>query len=72
MLDEWPWIQPFIEIEWQEIQLIKKYSEALWFDYNAWIFWAVDQLYYLELWIEPKILNTTPEITFQNPPKKYI
>jgi len=64
MLDEWPGLKTFIEIEWADNVLVHKYSEKLGFNLSEWIFWAVYQLYFLELWIEPKIINSTPEITF--------
>jgi hypothetical protein len=71
MLDEWPWITPFIEIESSSKRLVERYTNELWFDYKQGIFWAVDELYFLELWIPHRVTNTTPEITFQNIPQKY-
>lgn len=69
MIDVWPWLKPFIEIEWQSEDIVKKYSELLWFDYSTWLFWSVDQIYLKELWMEPDIINNLPEITFDNIPK---
>lgn len=70
MLDEWPGINPFIEVEWRNEEVVKKYVKKLWFDYNEWLFWSVDQVYLKELWISPKTINSLTEITFKNPPKK--
>ena len=70
MIDIWPWLKPFIEIEGKTEKIVKKYSELLWFNYSEWIFWTVDQIYLKELWIKPDIINNLPEITFENIPKK--
>lgn len=73
MLDEWPWIAPFIEIEWRDEMIVRKYVSLLGFDYNDGIFGAVDQIYFRELGIPHRVLNEqTPIITFDNPPKKYV
>lgn len=70
MLDEWPGIKPFIEIEWASEELVKEYSKKLKFDYSTWIFWAVDELFFQELHISHNEINSLKEITFQNPPKR--
>jgi len=70
MIDTWPWLNPFIEIEWKSEEIVRKYVELLWFNYNDWIFWAVDEVYLKELWIEKNIINNLTEITFENIPKK--
>lgn len=70
MIDEWPWVSPFIEIEWKNEDLVKKYSELLWFNYSEWIFWAVDEVYFYEKWFERDFINNLEEITFENFPKK--
>ena len=70
MIDIWPWLKPFIEIEGKTEKIVKKYSELLWFNYSEWIFWTVDQIYLKELWIKPDIINNLAEITFENIPKK--
>jgi len=70
MIDEWPGMPPFIEIEWANEAVVKKYSKLLWFDYNEAIFWAVDQVYKKIIWLDEALINNLPEITFENPPKK--
>ena len=70
MIDEWPWLFPFVEIEWENEYLVKKYSDLLWFNYSQWIFWAVDEVYFKELWIARDVTNNTKIITFDNPLKK--
>ncbi len=69
MLDEWPGIKPFIEIEWDSEAIVRKYTKMFWFDYNNWIFGCVDEVYLKELWLSPLIINNLKNITFQNPPK---
>ncbi len=72
MLDEWPWISPFIEIEWENESIVRKYTVLLGFDYDEGLFGAVDQLYLRELGIPCRVLNEdNPIITFDNPPTKY-
>ena len=70
MIDVWPWLKPFVEVEWESEELVKKYCEKLWFDYSKWLFWTVDQVYLKELWISADIINNLSSITFENPPKK--
>ena len=73
MLDEWPGISPFIEIEWWSEAVVRKYVELFGFDYADGLFGTVDQIYLRELGIPPQVLNErTPTITFDNPPKKYV
>lgn len=71
MIDIWPWLKPFIEIEWENEEIVKLYSEKLWFDYKKWLFWAVDQVYYEEFWISHDYINNLEIITFENPPKYF-
>ena len=68
MLDEWPWIKPFIELEGKNEELVKQYSKKLWFDYSLWVFWWVDQIYFRETWISHDTINSLKEISFRNPP----
>lgn len=70
MIDEWPGMPPFIEIEWEDEKVVKKYVEKLWLNYGDAIFWTVDQVYKKILWIDWTYINLLPEITFENPPKK--
>lgn len=70
MIDLWPWLKPFIEIEWNSEEIVKKYSIELWFDYQKWLFGAVDQVYFEELWIQHDYINSLESITFDNVPRK--
>ena len=70
MIDTWPWLDPFIEIEWKSEEIVRKYVELLWFNYECWLFWAVDEVYLKELGIDKEVINNLPEITFENFPFK--
>lgn len=70
MIDLWPWLNPYIEIEWENEEVVKKYSILLWFDYNNWIFWTSFQIYEKELWLDYEFINSLKEITFDNIPRK--
>lgn len=70
MIDLWPGLNSYIEIEWETEEIVKKYSKLLWFNYNDWVFWTVDQIYKIELWLEKGYINKLKEITFENPPLK--
>ena len=70
MIDLWPWLKPYIEIEAENEELVKKYSELLWFDYKKGIFWTVFQVYEKECGFDYEFINSLKEITFENPPKK--
>lgn len=71
MLDEWPWLRPFIEIEWSSEEIVRSYTKKLWLNYKDWIFGWVDQIYFQEIWIPHEVVNNLPEISFDNPPKWY-
>lgn len=71
-LDEWPWLKPFIEIEWSNIEQVESAASLLGYGKNDMIFGAVDELYFQELWIPYDIINNMEIITFENPPKKFI
>ncbi len=70
MIDLWPGLKPYIELEAENEELVKKYSEKLWFNYNSWLFGTVFQVYEKELWFDYDFINWLKEITFENPPKK--
>ncbi len=70
MIDTWPWLSPFIEIEWKNEEIVRKYVHLLWFNYEDWLFWAVDEVALKEIWMEKEVLNRMPIITFEKPLKK--
>lgn len=70
-IDRRPWLRPFIEIEWDTEWSVYKTISALWLDIDNWIYWTVSDIYNKELWIPHDVINTTPIITFDNPPQIY-
>jgi hypothetical protein len=63
-------LNPYIEIEWENEEIVRKYSKLLWFNYNDWVFGSSFQIYEKELWIDFETINKLKEITFDNIPKK--
>jgi adenylate cyclase, class 2 len=45
VIDEWPWIQPYIEIEGPSAVVVKEATAALNFDWNDAVFGSVDVIY---------------------------
>ena len=67
MIDTWPWLNPFIEIEWNDEKIVKKYVDLLWFDYENWLFGSLDVVAEKELQLDKNYVNNKKEITFNNP-----
>lgn len=70
IIDEWPFLEPFVEIEGKSEDEVKTIAEKLGFDYSKAKFCAVDTLYSEKYKItEDQINNHTPEILFdgENP-----
>ena len=70
MIDLWPGLKPFIEIEWETEEVVMSYSKLLGFKYSEGLFWSVDQIYLKELNIKPDYINNLEVISFEKPPKK--
>ncbi|MDD5738539.1 MAG: CYTH domain-containing protein [Candidatus Pacebacteria bacterium] len=72
-IDEWPFLEPFVEVEGPSEQEVKDVSEKLGFDYSQALFCAVGTIYakkYGKYNIDEKrINNETPRIVFdmENP-----
>jgi len=45
-IDEWPFLEPFVEVEGESEEEVKTVSEKLGFDYSKAIFCAIGHLYY--------------------------
>jgi adenylate cyclase class 2 len=74
MIDEWPFLEPLVEIEGVSEENVKKVSEALGFDYKNACFCSVSSLYNKKHKLKEKInINNIPEFTFsiENPFTKY-
>jgi adenylate cyclase, class 2 len=66
-LDEWPFLEPFVEIEGESEEVVKSVSEKLGFDYKKAVFGAVDTLYNQKYGTPKDIINNhTPKITFSS------
>lgn len=48
VIDEWPWIKPFIEIEGESEQIVRAAAEKLGFDWSDAVFGDVTQAYRAE------------------------
>ena len=65
-IDEWPFLEPFVEVEGVSEELVKTVSEKIGFDYSTALFCAVDTLYCLKYGIQPEVINNqTSEIVFR-------
>lgn len=68
VLDEWPWIPTYIEIEGESEQLVKDTATLLGFDWSDAVFGSVDVIYEREF---PKLTNRgvidIPEVRFGDP-----
>ena len=64
-IDEWPFLEPFVEIEGKSENDVKNVSNKLGFDYSTALFCAVDTIYNKKYGVsENQINNHTPEILF--------
>lgn len=64
-IDEWPFLEPFVEIEAQSEKVVKLISKKLGFDYKQGVFDSVDYLYNKKYGVSKKIINDqTPRIVF--------
>ena len=70
MIDEWPFLEPLVEIEGSDEKSVKSVAEKLGFDYSKAIFSSVDELYTEKYGVsEDVVVNKTPRIAFgdENP-----
>jgi len=69
-IDEWPYLEPFVEIEGSSEKQVKRVSKILDFNYQQALFCSVDTLYHQKYGIPTNIINfQTPIIAFdqENP-----
>lgn len=64
-IDEWPFLEPFVEIEGRSEKMVKTVVKKLCFDYKKALFCAVDTLYNKKYGIPFKKINRTPYATFK-------
>lgn len=69
-IDEWPFLEPFVEVEGSSEEEVKSVSEKMGFNYTDALFCAVGTLYSKKYGLEEDIINNqTPKIVFdmENP-----
>ncbi|MGB5049673.1 MAG: CYTH domain-containing protein [Caldilineaceae bacterium] len=66
-LDEWPFLEPFVEVEGRSEDSVRVVSEKLGFDYSKALFCAVGDLYVLKYGIHPDKINTLDKLIFDMP-----
>jgi len=70
MIDEWPFLEPFVEIEGESEKPVKHVAGKLGFDYEKALFCSIDTLYSNKYNLSEDIINNqTPKIVFdmENP-----
>lgn len=73
-IDEWPFLEPFVEVEGKSEKEVKAVSEKIGFDYSKALFCATSMIYHMKYNVSFDIIdNQTPRITFnmENPFLKY-
>jgi adenylate cyclase class 2 len=69
-IDTWPGLNPFVEVEAETEEVVRKVSKELGFNFDEAVFGSIDIVYEKELGIPAATIIKLPEITFANPPKK--
>ena len=65
-IDEWPYLEPYVEVEGKNEEAVNKVSEKLGFDYDKAIFCCVTTLYNMKYGTPEEVINNQiPEITFE-------
>ena len=66
-IDEWPFLEPLVEVEGVNETDVKKVSERLGFNYDTAYFGSIDTIYSKKYKISKEQINCyTPEITFKS------
>lgn len=67
-IDEWPFLEPFVEIEGESEEAVRKASHKLGFDYKKAVFGSIDLLYSQKYKLPAEVIsNETPLIFFRGP-----
>lgn len=64
-IDEWPFLEPFVEVEGDSERAVKAVSEKLGFKYADALFCAVGKLYEMKYHISPDAINTLEKLVFE-------
>ncbi len=68
VIDEWPWIKPFIEIEGETEQVVRSVADRLVFDWSTAVFGSVDVIYNLKFPdITVRGVSDITEVRFADP-----
>lgn len=64
-IDEWPFLEPYVEIEGKSEKEVRSIAKKLGFDYSKAVFGSVDVIYAKKYGISQDIINNhTPKIIF--------
>jgi len=67
-IDEWPYLEPFVEVEGSSEEAVRAASVKIGFNYADALFCATDELYEKKYGVSKDIINNcTPRITFGDP-----
>lgn len=64
-IDEWPFLEPFVEVEGDSEQAVKAVSEKLGFNYTNALFCAVGTLYQMKYGVYPNKLDRLEKLVFE-------
>ena len=69
MIDEWPFLEPFIEVEGPSESIVRGIAEKLGFRWEDAVFGAVGKLYFMKYGVYPDTVNHIKKIVFdmENP-----
>ncbi len=69
MIDEWPFLEPFVEVEGPSEIAVRNFSEKLGFHWEDAVFGAVGKLYFMKYGVYPDAVNRITKIVFdmENP-----
>jgi len=65
-IDQWPFLEPLVEVEGQSEAIVKEVSEKLGFDYSKALFCAVGAIYAQKYGVDENFINNhIPKINFE-------
>ncbi len=69
MIDEWPFLDPFVEVEGPSESAVREAAEKLGFRWDDAVFGAVGKLYFMKYGVYPDTVNHIKKIVFdmENP-----
>lgn len=73
-IDEWPFLEPYVEVEAKSEEKVKQISERIGLDYSKALFCSATKIYFMKYGVPIKEINNhVPRITFnmENPFLKY-